>query len=218
MFAKTAIIVLVASVLLVGGCAVNRPYPSQDVVKNDILKKLVSMEDLNRALIYVEDTAYHYDMTNVLEVQKRILQKEDRRVTSRDVPQLLRPTAKEVRQSSRIIVAFKKYLDENKFRRVDVSCDDCLTAVVDYGQRHVKGEKIFFLIQRPGKTLFFPRVRLYFRGEEVAATRNDMGGWWEDTMSEPSDKIVNRAAEVLTDEMVQIWELRISTWRQQLGN
>ena len=201
---------------LLGGCAINRPYPPQTNLDKGTMGKLVPLV-LKEAMLYLKPKAYHYDTTNILEIEKRILQEEDRRVTSKDVPELLSPTTKELRQSSRIISALKKRMDENGFRRVSVSCDDCITAVVDYGQRHIEGEKIFFLLQKPGKTLFFPRVRLYFLGKEVAATRNDMGGWWEDTMAEPSDRIIAKAAEVLADEMEQVWELRIATWRQQLG-
>ena len=212
---KIAIAIIV--IFSFSGCAINRPFPQQDDVTNEILRKLVSMQSLKKTPIFVKQVAYHYDTTNILRVQEKILQQEDRRVTSKDVPQLFNPTEKELRQASRIIAALKKRLDENGFKRIETSCKECLTAVVDYGQRHIDGEKAFFLFQRPGKTLFFPRVRLYYLGKEVAATRNDMGGWWEDTMAEPSDRIIAKAAEVLADEMEQVWELRIATWRQQLG-
>lgn len=178
----------------------NRPLPPQPQVSAEV-KSVLAKKPLHQIPILIGDVVYYNEGPLI----NKTIKKATVINFTKDSKEVSHPSAEVVVSSFSFLKAFRKHLQDNGFKVVDQSCDECLRLDVDFSTFTLDADSLTPI------TVIFVRIRISYKNMEVLKTRDD----WSAGRKKPplgpkeSDIAQTMAAIIMTEELIQAWAIAI---------
>lgn len=230
---KVAVATLVAASVLLGGCATppdpDRPFLEQPSVTADVQRELASKK-IQEIPVYVSSRVIYYDASKYMELAWKV-KKETKTLEEKlkfswvkEFPTILDPPVNSslVSNAAKVVAAANAVVKGRGFGVIDIPCQECLIVLFDYAE-YWKIEPVPIpLFQKEQRTFFwFVRVRLYYKGQEVAIGHSDtFNALIEGLIPLPGinlDNTLKRGSGIAINDVFRALNLNIASWRQRLS-